>query len=435
MKVGVLGGGTMGLTLAHRLSNAGHTVTVLESAGQLGGLATWFDYDGFIWDKYYHVILASDAQLIGLIDELGILPHMRWAETKTGFLWNNQHLSMSNHWEFLTFPALTLIDKARLALGILRCQRIVDPEPLERMKASAWLRDLFGVNVYRAIWEPLLESKFGVLKDEIPATIMWATITRYYSTRAKGDGREKMGYLAGGLKTLYDSLEKSISAHGGAIRRNAPVARVDNSGPGSVHVDVGAEILEFDRVINTTPTALLRRLAPSLEGVFRDGPAPPKFLGVICVALVLRRPLSANYVTNLIQKGFPFTGIIGVSNLTGPDAMGGHHLVMLPRYEAPDSPLFDTPDDAIATEFIAALKPVWPDIESNIVRYFVNRERRVQALWIDGPPVIEPHAPRTTDGRVWNVNSELTGRDTLNNNGIVRAANQAAEEFLKLNPV
>ena len=97
----------------------------------LGGLATWFDYGDFTWDKFYHVILRSDAQLTGLIEDLGIAGKLNWSETKTGFLWNGRHLSMSSHWEFLTFPALSMINKIRLAAGILKAQRITDPSPLE----------------------------------------------------------------------------------------------------------------------------------------------------------------------------------------------------------------------------------------------------------------------------------------------------------------
>ena len=36
-KWGIVGGGIMGMTLAHRLAQQGHTVTVFESAPELGG--------------------------------------------------------------------------------------------------------------------------------------------------------------------------------------------------------------------------------------------------------------------------------------------------------------------------------------------------------------------------------------------------------------
>jgi hypothetical protein len=53
----------------------------------------------------------------------------------------------------------------------------------------------------------------------------------------------------------------------------------------------------------------------------------------------------------------------------------------------------------------------------------------VQALWIQEPP--KDQGPRhTPDGRVWSVNAEMAGRDTLNNNAIVQVANDAARAIL-----
>lgn len=37
---GIVGGGLLGLTLAHRLAQAGEKVTVFEAAPELGGLAS-----------------------------------------------------------------------------------------------------------------------------------------------------------------------------------------------------------------------------------------------------------------------------------------------------------------------------------------------------------------------------------------------------------
>lgn len=432
MRIGILGGGMMGLAMGWRLSCAGHKITILEAAPQLGGLATWFSYGDFTWDKYYHVICGTDRHLIGLIEELGLGPALRWQSTKSGFLWEGRQLSMSSNREFLFFPALTLLDKARLAAGILYCQRVNDPAPLERTKAPVWLKRVFGERVYQVIWEPLLASKYGVLKNEIPATIMWATIRRYYSTRSKKDGQESMGFISGGYKTFWDVICRKIIDAGGEVYCRQPVIAVDETGLDTVRVRTADRTLEFDRVISTLPTALLEKLTPEIRWIERGDRGRPRFLGVICLALVLHRPLNPYYVTNLIQKGFPFTGIIGISNLTGPEELNGRHLAVLPRYEVPDSPYFERSLDEVAGEFLDALRPIWPDIRQNVIRCYLNRERLVQALWIDAPPSLQGPA-KSVSGRIWGVNAELAGRDTLNNNAIVRVAEGAAADFLKEN--
>src|SRR5439155_601202 len=57
MKVAVVGGGILGLTLAHRLTRAGHAVDLLEAGPVLGGLVAPQDYGPFVWDRFYHCIL------------------------------------------------------------------------------------------------------------------------------------------------------------------------------------------------------------------------------------------------------------------------------------------------------------------------------------------------------------------------------------------
>jgi protoporphyrinogen oxidase len=428
-RIGIIGGGTLGLTLALRLAEAGHRPVVLERAPQLGGLATWFDYGDFVWDRFYHVICRSDDCLTGLIRDLGIEDRLLWRQTLTGFLWRGRHLSMSNNLEFLRFPALNAIEKARLAAGLIYCRRFGDPARLERIRASAWMEGIFGRRVYRAIWEPLLESKYGVLRDEIPATIMWATIRRYASTQQSG-GRQALGCLRGGLKTLFDALEQAIARRGGEIHCATAVDALEREPDGAIVARAGERRFVFDRLVGTIPSALLARLAPQWPELHRPPAARPRFLGIVCLALVLSRSLSPYYITNLIQRGFPFAGIIEVSNLAGTDQLAGHHLVMLPRYDVAESEWFETGDDEVYRAFSKPLAEVWPDWERHCLARFVQREKLVQALWIDAPPVLG-HAPRTADGRVWNVNAELAGRDTLNNNAIVRVAEAHARELIR----
>jgi protoporphyrinogen oxidase len=428
VKIGIIGAGTLGMTLGYRLAQSGEEVTVLESAAQEGGLATWHDYTDFTWDKYYHVILKQDQYLRDLIAELNLDSKLQWRETRTGFLWKGRLLSMSSNWEFLTFPLLSPWGKVRLALGILYAQRVNDPEPLERITASDWLTRVFGRKVYQRIWEPLLASKFGELRESVPATIIWATIRRYYSTRSKSDGKETLGFLTGGLKTFYAALRERIERSGGVIETNTPVRKVAIDG-GGVNVELENETRRFDRVISTVPTHLLARLAPDANLGANTNTVRPKFLGVVCMSLVLRKPLTKFYVTNLIEPGLPFTGIIEVTALTGAGEMNGNHLVMLPRYDVPGSEWFKRPESEIAEEFLRALRKYFPKIDENLVEYHINRAPLVQALWVEKPPV--QHDPAATrDGRLWSVNAELAGRDTLNNNAIVALANRAAECIL-----
>lgn len=424
-RVGIVGGGVLGLTLAYRLSAAGRQVTVFEAGAQPGGLATWHDYGPFVWDRFYHVITPRDTELLALIDELGLTDHVVWKPTRVGFLWRNRLLSMSNHWEFLTFPALSPLAKLRLALGILYTIRIRDASRYEGVAAAAWLPRVFGRHVTRTMWTPLLESKFGVLADRVAASFMVVTIQRAFGARAGGGGSERLGYLRGGYRTFLARIVDRIRSRGGDVRLGTPVQAIE-ADPAGAAVRTAAGRAVFDRVVSTIPNPLFRRLAAGVPDLVGGTTGEPAFLGVVCLVLVLRRALSPYYVTNLIQRDLPFTGIIEYTALADPDAeMAGHHLVYLPRYDVPESPWFARSDADITEEGLRALERIWPEIRAWVVRSVVNREPRVQALWLPGTrPRTEPLRSRTAP--IESLTAELVGLDTLNNNAVVRLVNAEA---------
>ena len=85
----------MGMTLAHRLAQQGHTVTVYESAPELGGLVSSWKMGEVEWDKFYHVILLSDFRTRNILKEIGLEDTIEWVETKTGFYMKGTLYSMS----------------------------------------------------------------------------------------------------------------------------------------------------------------------------------------------------------------------------------------------------------------------------------------------------------------------------------------------------
>src|ERR1700680_1610408 len=107
-QVAILGGGIPGLPSAFYLLRQGAEVTVFESRPQLGGLATYFDFGQFWWDKFYHCILTSDRPLLRWSHALGLTLEVRWTETKVGFFADETLYPMTTSLDFLRFPPLTL---------------------------------------------------------------------------------------------------------------------------------------------------------------------------------------------------------------------------------------------------------------------------------------------------------------------------------------
>jgi protoporphyrinogen oxidase len=103
MRIGIIGGGLMGLALAERLGSAGHRVTVYERAEQPGGLATWHDFGAFTWDRFYHVILPSDTALVEFMRRIGLGEGCAGGPTQTGFYVDRAFHPLSSGLDFLRF--------------------------------------------------------------------------------------------------------------------------------------------------------------------------------------------------------------------------------------------------------------------------------------------------------------------------------------------
>ena len=73
-RVGVVGGGVLGISLALRLAQAGADVTVVERGPTLGGLAGTMDFGGHQVDRFYHVITPADTRMIAMAEEVGLGP-------------------------------------------------------------------------------------------------------------------------------------------------------------------------------------------------------------------------------------------------------------------------------------------------------------------------------------------------------------------------
>ncbi|MBL8867929.1 MAG: FAD-dependent oxidoreductase, partial [Planctomycetia bacterium] len=109
---------------------------------------------------------------------------------------------------------------------------------------------------------------------------------------------------------------------------------------------------------------------------------------------------------------------------------GGKHLVYLPKYVAPDDPLFEMPDQRIRDEFLAGLMKIHPHIEpDDVLAFRVSRVRQVLA--ISTLNYSENLPPMTTSvPGLHIVNSAHIVNGTLNVNETLQLADRAARHLL-----
>ncbi len=434
--VGIIGGGMLGMTLAWRLRAAGHDVTVIEGAASTGGLAAPETIGGFTWDRFYHVILLSDQKLRALLAELGLDDRLRWGTTRTGFYTDGQLYSLSTSLEFLRFPPLSLIDKFRLALTILRASRIRDGRPLEQIPVSAWLTRWSGRRTFERIWLPLLKSKLGENYRQASASFIWAIIARMYAARRSGLKQEMFGYVEGGYDVVLRRFRERLEAAGVQFVCGRPAGLVDSAAAAGEPHHVAVELvdgarLRFDDVVLTVPCARVARLCPGLGEAERARLEAVTYQGIACLALVLKRPLAGYYVTNITEGWVPFTAVIEMTALVDPAHFGGHTLVYLPRYLTQEDPLWQQSDAEIQERFVAALERMYPDFRrEDILAGTLSRVREVLAVsTLDYTARCLPPLQTSLPG-VWLANSAQIANGTLNVNETVTLAEQAAAALL-----
>ncbi len=419
----VVGGGILGMTVAHRLRSAGYRVTLYEGASELGGLASaWHidlaDGERLTWDRHYHVTLLSDARTRGLLDELGLGDEVRWVETRTGCYADDQLYSVSNTIEFLRFPPLGIIDKLRLGGTIFYGSRIHDGRRMERIDVSTWLRRWSGNRTYERFWLPLLRAKLGDAYREASAGFIWSTIQRLYAARRSGLKKDLFGYVRGGYARTLGTFAARLETEGVTLRTGCPVSSVRRTDDGfSVATPDGDD--HVDRVVVTTAAPLAAALCADLDADERGRLEGVRYQGIVCASLVLRRPLAPYYLTNITDPDTPFTAVVEMTSLIDPSEVGGHTLVYLPKYVAPDDPLFEATDDEVRAAFLPYLQRMHPELrDEDVLAVRVSRARQVFAVpTIDYslrvPPVVTSVPGLYLAGSAQLVNATLNVDDTI----------------------
>ncbi|MGC2374603.1 MAG: FAD-dependent oxidoreductase, partial [Solirubrobacteraceae bacterium] len=196
--IAVVGAGILGTVLALRLAQGGARVTLLERAPTPGGLAGAIDFSGHRVDRFYHVIVPSDERMIALTEELGLTDDLSFTPVGVGFFVDGKMYPFNGIGDFLRFPPLSLLGRARLAWFVLHCQLRRDYTALEHKPLERWLIRHCGRRVVERIWRPLLDSRFNSRHSELPATYLWARTNRMRSARETRSSGETMGCLRGG---------------------------------------------------------------------------------------------------------------------------------------------------------------------------------------------------------------------------------------------
>ncbi len=367
----IVGAGFTGLTAGLKLARAGRRVLVLDADGAPGGLAGTFEFrDGVTIEKFYHHWFDNDVYVPELVRELGMEGDVVTMPSKTGMYFNGRHWRLSTPLDLLRFKPLALLDRIRLGLLVLKVRRVKDWKSIEHLSIREWLEPLCGANVYRVVWQPLIENKFSVVADAINAVWMWKKLVLRGSTR-DAKGGEQLAYFKGGFGRLAQAMADEITRLGGELRYHSPVTGVDTDGASVTAVRTAAGPVAARQFLFTPAFPIVadifQQAAPAdwLASLRRV-----RYLGNVCLVLELDRSLSDTYWLNVNDPGFPFVGVIEHTNFDSPANYDGKHIVFLSRYLAKDDPLWDYADDAYLAFALGHLQRMFPALERSWIHDF-----------------------------------------------------------------
>ena len=348
MEYAVLGGGALGLTVALRLAQQGEKVVVYEREQEAGGLAAGFAVDGVFLEKFYHHLFRSDKAVQGLIRGLGLGPSLVWPRPKTVILWEGRLHLLDSPLALLRFPPLSLAERIRLG-AVLAYLKVAPSGWMEGKRASAWIRRAMGEGAYRVVWGPMLQAKFGALKEEIAMPWFWARVR---------DRSTELGYLRGGFQQLYNRLSEEICRLEGELRLGVTVAGIRTAPGGRLVVASSEDERSYDRVVSTLPVRLTCRLTPELPEEYRARYEWGQAYGAHCLILALDRPLTDAYWVNINDPGYPFMVLVEHTNYMPTKDYGGRHLIYLGNYRPMDDPLFRMSKDEVTSTFVPHLSRI-----------------------------------------------------------------------------
>lgn len=351
-KTAVIGAGPMGLICALDLLEAGHDIDIYERDDRIGGMSASFDFDGHEIERYYHFICKTDYPLFDLLAKLGLSNRLRWTDTKMGFYWNGRLYKWGTPQALLSFDGLSLFEKIRYALQVMKTKGVSDWSQLDKIGALPWLKSWLGEHAYRVLWERLFYLKFYELSDQLSAAWLGTRIKRVALSR-RNLLHESLGYLEGGSAMLLNALRARIETLGGRIHLRQGIDQVTTDGAGKVRsIRTGGVEREVDNVVSTAPIQYVPALVPDLPEAFAARIHATKNIPVVCVILKLKQPLSENFWMNICDPSIEIPGVIEYSNLN-PGAVPA--IVYAPFYMPKTHPKYGRDNQAFIDETIGYL--------------------------------------------------------------------------------
>jgi cellulose synthase (UDP-forming) len=269
MRVGVMGAGIGGLTVARLLRDSGHEVTVYEANDHCGGLAASFTWHGVACDFGPHRFLPDDPTIV---EEVATLVPLRTVV-------RSSRIRLRGRWVREPINPIELVFKflPREGLGLVwhfvtRNRKGPDGNFDEQSLAR------FGKGLTNLFFRPYSEKLFGIPATEISPgwgrrKLRAAGIKDLLKKRSRLSFSEFWYPARGGYGAIADALEAQVHDRVRYQHRLQSLTPTRSGGYEAEFTTAAGEVVdaEFDVVVSTLPGPLIARmLGTEVELRFRS---------------------------------------------------------------------------------------------------------------------------------------------------------------------